>query len=303
MATGISIHVGLDILDSKHYCLLPPRLFGSESDAAKMADLAEAAGFDVKAKLLGAQATAPNVIRAIQQAIAQLTPTDILLITYSGHGSTTPDLNKDEADGYDETWCLFDRQILDDELYALWKDAPVGSRILVVSDSCHSGSVTRGLVQETFDGEAAPYGEPDAPPQGSLLRGLTDEGARKVFECNQGIYEQVQKGVPGGRRVEVAASVLLLGACQAWESAIEQGGQGIFTRELIKVWDGGRFLGTYLDFYTAIYQSLQVAQRPTYERVGQPQPAFDMQRPFFIDVEKSKPASRGARAGKARAFT
>ena len=38
---------------------------------------------------------------------------------------------------------LNDRQLLDDELYALWGYFQAGVRILVLSDSCHSGTVTR----------------------------------------------------------------------------------------------------------------------------------------------------------------
>ena len=54
-----------------------------------------------------------------------------------------PDVWGDEADKQDETWCLYDGQLIDDELYfELSKFAP-GVRILVLSDSCHSGTVVR----------------------------------------------------------------------------------------------------------------------------------------------------------------
>ena len=54
-----------------------------------------------------------------------------------------PDPDNEESDRRDETWVLYDRQLLDDELFALWSKFKPGVRIFVLSDSCHSGSVTR----------------------------------------------------------------------------------------------------------------------------------------------------------------
>jgi hypothetical protein len=43
----------------------------------------------------------------------------------------------------DETWCLYDGQLLDDELHGAWEKFQAGVRILVFSDSCHSGTVLK----------------------------------------------------------------------------------------------------------------------------------------------------------------
>ena len=51
-----------------------------------------------------------------------------------------PDASADEPDRTDETWVLFDRQLVDDELYEMWPQFVPGVRILVLSDSCHSGT-------------------------------------------------------------------------------------------------------------------------------------------------------------------
>jgi hypothetical protein len=44
---------------------------------------------------------------------------------------------------------LYDRQLIDNELYALWARFRPGVRICVISDSCHSGTVTRDLERLT----------------------------------------------------------------------------------------------------------------------------------------------------------
>ena len=49
------------------------------------------------------------------------------------------------GDRRSETWVLWDRQLVDDELYALWGLFRPASGSSVVSDSCHSGTVSRAL--------------------------------------------------------------------------------------------------------------------------------------------------------------
>ena len=48
-----------------------------------------------------------------------------LIIWYSGHGSYTYDLNGDEADGYDEVICCYNRNVTDDEIGAILQKIPV----------------------------------------------------------------------------------------------------------------------------------------------------------------------------------
>lgn len=87
-----------------------------------------------------------------------------LLFTYSGHGSWVPEggpaacPSRDEADGRDETLCLTDGQLTDDELATLLAP-PAGPRVAAavtaVLDCCHSGTGT------------------DAPATAAWVRGRT----------------------------------------------------------------------------------------------------------------------------------
>ena len=49
----------------------------------------------------------------------------------------------DEPDQEDETWCLYDGQVVDDELSELYSQFKQGVTHPGLSDSCHSGSVVK----------------------------------------------------------------------------------------------------------------------------------------------------------------
>ena len=63
--------------------------------------------------------------------------------TNGDEAKKSPDERGEYADQYDETWLLNDRDLIDDELYALWAVFAPKVRIIVLSDSCHSGTITR----------------------------------------------------------------------------------------------------------------------------------------------------------------
>jgi hypothetical protein len=66
-----------------------------------------------------------------------------LTVFYTGHGINVPDLNGDESDGLDEAM-VFDggKIVIDDRLLEiLIKNANGRTRILLLSDCCHSGSI------------------------------------------------------------------------------------------------------------------------------------------------------------------
>ena len=93
--------------------------------------------------LLTKKATRDAVLRTMRAAAKSLAAGDLFFLSYSGHGGQVPDVSGDEDDKQDETWCLYDGQLIDDELYFELGRFAEGVRILVLSDSCHSGTVTR----------------------------------------------------------------------------------------------------------------------------------------------------------------
>ena len=127
-------------MDPGHYQGWSGDLAGCEFDAHDMVAIAESIGFEERTALLTADATVENVTAALSAAASKLASGDILFLTYSGHGGSLPDKNGDEPDQRDETWVLYDRQFVDDELFSLYVRFKAGVRILVLSDSCHSGT-------------------------------------------------------------------------------------------------------------------------------------------------------------------
>ncbi|WP_100444721.1 caspase family protein [Glycomyces xiaoerkulensis] len=141
-AQGISLHIGLNVVDDEAYGTPIPPLAGCVNDANDMTALARSQGFSTTT-LLDRDGRCQNIIDAIGDAARRLRSGDFFLLTYAGHGSQIPDATGDEADDMDETWVGYDRQLMDDELYALWGEFQPGVRILMISDSCHSGTVAR----------------------------------------------------------------------------------------------------------------------------------------------------------------
>jgi hypothetical protein len=121
-------------------------LAGCINDAHDWSDLLDAKGFTV-IQLLDTQATKNNMVAAIRGQIEASHAGDRVVITYSGHGTFVPDTSGDEPDGRDEGLCPYDigqgQVLLDDEIHALFAARPAGVRVVLISDSCHSGSVIR----------------------------------------------------------------------------------------------------------------------------------------------------------------
>lgn len=97
------------------------------------------------AMLRDKEATKANIVKGLKALLAGATRGDVLVFTNSSHGTYVADRNGDER-LYDEAICPWDNEVLvDDELRELFTGLPQGVRLTVISDSCHSGSLTRAL--------------------------------------------------------------------------------------------------------------------------------------------------------------
>jgi Caspase domain len=121
-------------------------LSGCVNDAQDWAGMLKGRGFEVTT-MLDKNATKANMASAMTELVRGAAYGDLAVITYSGHGTWVPDQDGDEADQRDEALCPYDINrgnfLVDDELYDIFQQRQRGARIVFISDSCHSGTVSR----------------------------------------------------------------------------------------------------------------------------------------------------------------
>ena len=289
-AKAISLHIGLNAVSAADYGGWDGPLAACEFDANDMAALAKSKGMK-PGVLLTKKATRANLLSAMRSAAKALRAGDLFFLTYSGHGGQVPDIDHEEADRKDETWCLYDAQLIDDELYFELSKFAAGVRILVLSDSCHSGTATRGR-------------PPPPPPPGQRAKLMPEAVAMRVYDEHKAFYDKLQRDVAqaaGGRVVDPDAAltqvgaagqttalvgrfkpaVVLISGCQDNQTSMDGEHNGAFTEQLLKVWNRGAFSGTYGSFHARIRAAMPASQSPNLFVLGGAA-AFLAQTPFTM---------------------
>lgn len=278
LATGLALAIGLNSVDPKHYGGWTGDLAACEADALDMTEIAKSKGFE-GTSLLTREATKERVVDRIRDAARLLKPGDIFMLSYAGHGGQLPDRNEDEVDALDETWLLHNGQLIDDELYSLFGEFAQGVRILVFSDSCHSGTVVRAAYYRgRMDVRTS-----NTDMNGTRYRFIPIDAALRTYRLNRETYDPVLKR-PELRNAEkkVKASVILLSGCQDNQYSADGAFNGLFTSQLLTVWKDGQFKASYRKFHKEIVRRMPPDQTPNYFLVGQKNTAFEEETPFNI---------------------
>jgi metacaspase-1 len=283
---ALSLHIGLNGVDPRHYEGWGGPLAACEFDAKDMAALGESRGFRPTV-LSTKEATREATLTAIRKAADSLTSGGFFFLSYSGHGGQVDDLSGEETDKLDETWCLYDGELIDDELYLELTKFKEGVRVLVLSDSCHSGSVTRARPAHPVAGQGRP-------------KSMPPDIAIKVYQKHKSFYDGLQNDVLKATRgwdpdealahVSVsrrlsrvagrckAASILISG-CQDNQTSRDGDRNGAFTEQLLRVWNKGAFRGNYPQFHAAIKAGMPQDQTPNLFQLG-PAGTFAREEPF-----------------------
>jgi len=280
MKRGISIHIGLNRVSEEHYGSRVTSLDTCEQDAIDMQAIALSQNFKSSFLLLSENATRETIKETITLASEELTSGDMLFLSYSGHGGFVLDRSGDEKDDrLDETWCLYDGQLIDDELKYFWTLFDAGVRIFVLSDSCHSGSVSKVPVLSTNE-------------ESKIFKKklLSYAVAKEVYLKNEDFYREVEAEVAWVSDDDIKASIKLFSACQDPEVSytIRSAKNSIFTDKLKEVWDNGKFSGNYGKFFEQVKEKvmaldfLPTVQTPNLLFSGQENLAFDNAQPFEI---------------------
>ena len=201
------------------------------------------------------------------------------MLTYSGHGGQVPDLNNDEPDAQDETWCLHDGELVDDELYGHLGKFAQGVRILVFSDSCHSGTVVK---MAYYQGTTAARSS-GLVAQAIRYRFMPPDVALRTYRANKSFYDKIlrDKKIKDAKEA-IKASVLLISGCQDNQLSADGDFNGLFTSQLLRVWKNGAFKGDYRKFHREILRRMPPDQTPNYFRAGLIDKQFEVQTPFTI---------------------
>lgn len=292
MKKGISLHLGLNSIDPAHYNGNDGKLKNPENDARAMTQLAERLGFETTT-LLTKEATSTRMLSELYRASQQLVSGDTLFVSFAGHGAQVPDLTAEEDDGFDETWVLYDRMVLDDELFNVWSKFQPGVRIVLISDSCHSGTISRVV---EFDAIATTVYKDTG-----LFRSLAPQDAMVSFENAKELYESIKYAIPRNVEQDITASVLLISGCQDNQLSSDGVRNGLFTSKLLNTWGSGNFSGNYRSFHAQIKSQMPSIQTPNYYWVGASNVSFEREKPFTIEslreawIEELDPAERNGK--------
>jgi metacaspase-1 len=226
---GKALIVGLKRVDpaAYHEDSMSSGCWGAEDDVDRIIRIVAAKGFRLES-LKTEAAKAGAILDNLERAARSVRAGDLFLFYFAGHGDQIADLDGDEEDGRDETLLAFDRPIRDDELDERWRTFAEGARILMISDSCHSGT--------NFKMAGGRFAPRIRPPS-----------------------------VPRRARAPMRASLLHIGACRDEGNAVGYHGGGAFTIALSEVFSSD-FRGSYRDLVQVVSPSLpsQVPQLNVY---------------------------------------
>lgn len=251
MAKASALLVGLKRVDPDAYDGWTGEngCWGCELDVDNVKKILSRLEYRVKI-LKTAKATRNNILSSLYRAAENTVAGDMFVFYYSGHGGQQPDIDGDEPDGRDETLVAFDREIIDDKIHqSLMKFRP-GVRIVMISDSCNSGTNYRGRTTIKVDEE-------------SIFRPVSRKTSKDV---------------------SIKAQLIHLGGCRDGFSSDGYRGGGAFTMALCEAWQDGAFSGTFKELYKKICKLIQSSQRPQYNEYGPVSDAFRNQRAFAVPV-------------------
>ena len=275
MAKVKSLHIGLNAVDPASYGA-PYELKACEADARDMARIAKDRGATTKL-LLTPDATTDAVVEAIKAAGSELESGDLFFLTYSGHGGQVQDVDGDEKDDQlDETWCLFDSQLRDDDINTALASFAPGVRILMLSDSCHSGTVSRGIALERDEKLIAE----DAAKE----KRLPLDATKREFAQHAQQYHS-REVIPLSA---VQATGVLISGCRDNQTSQDGDVNGAFTAAFLSAWEDGAFEGNHSELHEAIVKTLKeqdYTQVPNLQTVAKADDAYEeflAQRPLNI---------------------
>ena len=188
------------------------------------------------------------MLKTLRDSTALLKFGDLFVFYYSGHGGQQPDFlsaTKDELDGKDEPLLAYDKQIIDDELNEIWLSLAKGVRVVMISDSCNSGTNYKNI------------GDFDNPTP----------------------FDPVMDESTGDK---MQAQMIHFGGCRDGFTSSGYLGGGAFTMALCNVWDNGKFNGSYRQLLNKVASLVATGQASQYNEYGPVDASFRESKPFLL---------------------
>jgi hypothetical protein len=224
--------------------------WGCELDVDNMQRILTPLGYGITT-LKTEQATHDAILASLYRAAETTVSGDIFVFYYSGHGGQQPDYNHDEPDGRDETLVAYDREVIDDKIHGALTRFSEGVRLVMISDSCNSGTNYRTI--RTIDNR-----------RGTIFRPIAEA---RVDE------------------VPIQAQLIHLGGCRDGHTSAGYYGGGAFTMALCEAWGNGAFEGSFSELHARICELITASQQPQYSEYGPVSDYFHNQRAFAVAVD------------------
>ena len=234
--------ITLDRVERAFYTGWRGELPAVKNDREAMMNLLYAANFSIT-ELTNEKATRDAVTEAIAEQARARTVGDHVVVYFSGHGATLPDLNADELGLLpDGAWCLHDGMFVDDELTEALTQFNKGVGVVLISDSCFFGTIVAGGSAEAQVERRALATD----SRGSKLAPV-DIGQR-VYEVQRSFYQPIlerRRATPNAAK----ARLLVLAACRRNELARVDGDRSVFTGAIVDVWSSSPRQLTYKELF------------------------------------------------------
>ncbi len=275
-SNAVSLHIGINNVSNDYYASNVPPLFACVKDMETMTTFARELGYETH-QLRNQEATRDNIKNHIRDLGNKLEDGDILMITYAGHGAQLKDQGShdSEEDGYDESWVTYDGFLLDDEIFNTLAEIRPSIRVLLISDSCHSQTMSRNATLTNGD-----VLEQQAVRERHIgLRQVT-----QILALHNETPGSLRKKYAPQTRSDYRVYVKNLSACLADETAKEENSGGYFTNTLISEFRNLN-KGTTVNYEQLIEnvkKRLIGIQEPNISNSHRLSPDFDGQFPFDV---------------------
>ena len=262
-----------------------PDLRGAVNDVNRLAEVLQTKmNFSPEnvIKLTDQQATRDNILNELSAFINKVQRDDLVYIHFSGHGSQVKDLNGDEEDGYDETFLPYNARqkgipdITDDEFERLFSQLS-SDKVLIVFDSCHSGTVTRFI-----EPESGPKTEEEEFRSQLSPKMFTKDDRTELYEALLAIFDKKEKEDDGSAKTRAVVPVdtlehVLMTAAPAEQEALDgpigdnREFYGIFSFSLIKALEEHGPSGTPRQIHKSVKRTIADMQRRYSFQAPEPQ--------------------------------